>query len=583
MKESVHDIIGRVALNVCDHLALDSSALREAAEDAAGEEEGKEDEHDAFAVREGVQSMVEVEDEGCAEETEEDLRRACQREVRSSVQMQCEVFVEYCTAARTSQKSAVRRMEDRTQHDGFTLQGSTEAYAERFEALRKELLEQGLVPADRIKLHSNFECFHLLYTVASGGGHEAMSGGHESPHAQYDQHEHEQSKAGMGSAPSRAGGTLGATSASVTGLTARSSGVSWQLGATATSASHLGPGVPAPPVRGWGGKVNARPPPPFKARSATWGQGTRTLIGNQAATGVAHAAVARHFPRIGSFEVYFRAWPHAPVELIHSKLAHGRFRSVSDIVKDICIGLRRAAAACELSVWQGSFLPPPITHAQPPLVDPQASAPRPPAHERLDIDGVADGGDEPEVRGRPGRRDRPGSPRHFKRVFGSMEPRTDLHPQYPARDRPLSPRLVSPRRSNHRGAGGRAQPEEGRHFDAGGGGAGCLGRGGALPAQGSQGPRKDSAWGGYVAGYVDMIRHGLTPPVYLFADVRAGGGDVAGEAHGAAGAWGLAAMMSSCSLALDAVAAQLDALLTIVESRAMDGESRVLHPTVGQV
>jgi len=558
-------MIGRVALNVCEQLDLDSSALREVVEGAAGQEENEDEDEDGHFAGQGAQSKVEVEDEGYTEETEEDLRRACQREVRSSVQLQCEVFVEYCTAARTSHKSAVRTMEDRTQVDGFTLQGSTEAYAHRFEALRRELLEQGLVPSDRIKLHSNFECFHLLYTAASGGSDEP-------PHVQYDQHQHQHPKAAMGTGTSGAGGMPGGTSASVAGLTARSS-MSWQLGAT--SASRLGAGVPAPPTRGWGGKINARPPPPFKARSATWGGGTRTLIGNLASTGIGHAAEARHFPRIGSFEVYLRAWPRAPVQLIHSKLAHGRFRSVADIVRDICIGLRRAAAACELSVWQGCFLPPPIAHAHPPLVDQQVSAPRAPAHEHLDVEGLADGGEEAEVRGRPGRRERPGSPRHFKRVFGSMEPRTNLHPQYPAHDRPVSPRVVSPgRRRDQARDSGPARVEQGSQLDAGGGHTtGSLGRG--QPAQGS---RKDPGWGGPDAcRYIDVLRHGLTPPVYLFADVRAGGGDVTGEAHGAAGAWGLAAMMSSCSLALDAVAAQLRALLTIVESRAMDGESRVQH------
>jgi hypothetical protein len=569
----VHNVANDVARKVCELLNSD-----DAEQDASRVLEEEQD----FVFGTGVREAVKVEEE-YTEETEDELRRACQREIRSSVQLQCEVFVEYCTAARTSQRSAVRTMDDRTQVDGFTLQGSTEAYLRRFEALRNELLDQGLLPPDRIKIHSNFECFHLLYTAAAA----ADDDDDEAPDAHFGEQQTPADAVALDC-------TTNGIRASVTEMTGTSApstqrsvgGVNGTLGGCWQAQPPGGP-----PSRGWGGKVNTRPAPQYKARSATWGDGTRTLLGNHASTGVGHAHGARHFPRIGSFEVYFRAWPQAPVQLIHSKLLHGKFKSVTEIVYDICIGLRRAAAACELSVWQGTFVAPPLRCSHPPLITHPGPAQHPPASERPGIHAVVAGlevGHEAAGRGAEAaaeagagvRRRRPGSPRHFRRVFGSMQPRTDLHPHYPVPDQPISPRVVSPlpspqpTRKIQTAAWG---DERARWPPAGldpglcgsalaGGGAaaaGCTGGGSSQAGKGGRGIG--------VGKYGDMMRHGLTPPVYLSAHVRAGSGDLTGEPRGVRGAWGLAEMMSSCSHALDAVGTQLQALLTIVESAARAG------------
>lgn len=542
-----------------------------------------EEEEEISCEKTAVQPMESVNDDVYEEETEEDLRRACQREIRSSVQLRCEVFVEYCTAARTSKKTAARRMDDRTQVDGFTLQGSTEAYLRRFEELRKELMDQGLLPSNRIKMYSNFECFHLLYTAAAEAADQA-------PHACSAQRQNLHETKALDS-------TVGGNSASVTGLMgasrATASGSASRLGTQAGRASFssnatlCGDKKPVAPTRGWGGKVNARPPPEYKARSAMWGDGTRTLIGNHAATGVPHADVARHFPRIGAFEVYFRAWPHAPVQLIHSKLLNGKFKSVQDIVSDICIGLRRAAAACELSVWQGTFVPPPLVTSRPAILAHPSSAQHAPTYDGFVVDTVVGGveaGQEAVGRGQgagAARWRRPGSPRQFRRVFGSMQPQTDLHPKYPAQERPVSPRVVSPRPRQKEAAipgderqlacEGGPPPATSSHEVAAG-----MAPGAASAADWTSNCRNVAGRGTGDSGpavgeYRDMMRHGLTPPAYLFADVRAGSGDFGGEAQGASGAWGLAAMMSSCSRALDAVGAHIKALVTIVESRARAG------------
>ena len=572
----VHDVASDVAQKVCELLDLD---------DAEQDESRVLEEEQDFVFGTGAREAVEVEEE-YTEETEAELRRACQREIRSSVQLQCEVFVEYCTAARTSERSAVRTMDDRTQVDGFTLQGSTEAYLRRFEALRNELLDQGLLPSDRIKIHSNFECFHLLYTAA------AAAVGDEAPNAHSGERQTPADAAALDSTTNHS--TTNGISASVTEMSGISApntqrsvgGVNGTLGGCWQAQPPGGP-----PSRGWGGRVNTRPAPQYKARSATWGDGTRTLLGNHASTGVGHAHGARHFPRIGSFEVYFRAWPHGPVQLIHSKLLHGKFKSVTEIVYDICIGLRRAAAACELSVWQGTFVPPPLTSSHPALITHPGPAQHPPASERLGIDvvvaglevgheGAGRGAEAAAEAGAVARRRRPGSPRHFRRVFGSMQPRTDLHPQYPMPDQPISPRVVSPLPSpqptkkiqaaawgDERARCPRAGPDLGLCGSA-------VAGGGAAAARCTDGESNQAGKGGSGIGvgkYGDMMRHGLTPPVYLLAHVRAGSGDLTGEARGASGAWGLAEMMSSCSHALDAVGTQLEALLTIVESAARAG------------
>ena len=69
------------------------------------------------------------------EENKERMRRVCMKQVRDAAQIRCEVFVEYCTASRT--QSFVPQPKDRSQYNGFTLQGSEEAYTQRFEALKR--------------------------------------------------------------------------------------------------------------------------------------------------------------------------------------------------------------------------------------------------------------------------------------------------------------------------------------------------------------------------------------------------------------------------------------------------------------
>ena len=58
----------------------------------------------------------------------------------------------------------------RSEVDGFTLQGSMEAYTQRFDELRTVLLQHLGVPAQNIKMLSNFECFNLLRAAGTSGG-----------------------------------------------------------------------------------------------------------------------------------------------------------------------------------------------------------------------------------------------------------------------------------------------------------------------------------------------------------------------------------------------------------------------------
>ena len=151
-------MVVNVAASVCQMFGLDLSCLQDLG-DRGGEllkEEGGSDSDEAQDVQE--------EEEVYQEESECQLREACIREMRASTQVQCEVYVEYCTAART--RGFVPDTLDRTQVDGFTLQGSMEAYEQRYQALRQELVGSGLFPPDRMRVLSNLDCFHVLEAAA---------------------------------------------------------------------------------------------------------------------------------------------------------------------------------------------------------------------------------------------------------------------------------------------------------------------------------------------------------------------------------------------------------------------------------
>ena len=319
---------------------------------------------------------------------------------------------------------------------------------------------------------------------------------------------------------------------------------------------------------------------PYKARSARWGAGTRTLIGNLEATGVGHGSPARHFPRIGSFEVYVRAGRGRAVERVYSKLLLGKFKPMALVLQDICRAVVRAVAATELSVWLGTYVPPALQAAHPPMLDQDNS---------LRARDASAAPKSPRT-----------SPRQFKRVFGSMQPRTSLHPQYPANQGQVSPRvlsplspLLSPRNASPRPASGvgvlgldaREEEEEASARGAGAQrSASARASARASPSRAARPPGElhigiAGMRGGtdglqvYRADELHVFReamvHGRTPPEYLSAQVRAGQVDVHAAAQGAARGWGLETMVSTCKHALTAVGQILNCtMLSLLEARA---------------
>ena len=571
--------MGNVAASVCQMVGLELSCLQDLG-DRGGEllGEGGSDSDEALDVEE------EEEDEVYQEESEDQLREACIREMRASTQVRCDVYVEYCTAART--RGFVPATLDRTQVDGFTLQGSMEAYEQRFQALRQELVGSGLFPPDRMRVLSNLDCFHVLEAAARCSAPAPAR-------PQQSRHEAAQGKSRVGEssflapqvptpAGSRGAGSTGASQGSSGHETMGAAVSRMGDGGDVTGTSQTGD-VPRASLNGLTGhaaKQKREHTVPYKARSARWGAGTRTLIGNLEATGVGHGSPARHFPRIGSFEVYVRAGQGRAVERVYSKLLLGRFKPIALLVQDICRAVVRAVAATELSVWLGTYVPPALQAAHPPMLDQNSS---------MRARDTSAAPKSPRT-----------SPRQFKRVFGSMQPRTSLHPEYPPNRDPVSPRVLSPPLSPRNGSprpasgvrvlGLDAQEGEEEASPRGAGAqrsASARASGSACSVPARARASASASTGGAPAGeqrspiaaaraatdglhvYRKAMRHGRTPPEYLSAEVRAGQVDLHAAAQGCARGWGLETMVSTCNHALTAVGQLLNStMLSLLEARA---------------
>jgi hypothetical protein len=567
-------MVVNVAASVCQMAGLDLSCLQDLG-DRGGKllgEEGGSGSDEALDIQE-------EEDEVYQEESEGQLMEACIRELRASTQVQCEVYVEYCTAART--RGFVPDTLDRTQVDGFTLQGSMEAYEQRYQALRQELVGSGLFPPDRMRVLSNLDCFHVLEAAAR------CSAPAPAP-ARRPQSRHEAAgKPHVGEssclapqlpkpAASRGAGSTGA-SQSASGHETMGAAVSRAGdGGDVTGASQTGDVTRASQnaLLGHGAKQKRGHTVPYKARSARWGAGTRTLIGNLEATGVGHGSPARHFPRIGSFEVYLRAGQGRAVERVYSKLLLGKFKPMALVLQDICRAVVRAVAGTELSVWLGTYVPPALLTAHPPMLDQDSS---------MRARDASAAPKSPRT-----------SPRQFKRVFGSMQPRTSLHPEYPANPGQVSPRVHSPQLSPRNGSprpasavrvlGLDAQEEEEEASARGAGAqrsasARTSARASASRAAPPRGELRSGIAGARGAtdglqGYREALQHGRTPPEYLSAQVRAGQVDLHAAAQGAARGWGLETMVSACKHALTAVGQILNgSMLSLLEARASSPSS----------
>ena len=359
--DTVRLIVGHVAAKVSHMVGLDLSVLHDQGDDG-GKLSGEEAESDADDASDTMDEMDEdeggrgEEEDVYEEESEGQLRAACIREMRASTQLGCEVYVEYCTAARTS--GFVPDPLDRAQVDGLTLQGSLEAYEQRYQALRKELVHSGLFPPDRIRVQANFDCFHLLEAAARSCSTAQQCIGPEQAQASPAAVQSSvQSSVLAPQLPKPAG----ARAAGSGGASQNASAHEMTGGGASRNASGAGHTGPA----GQAAQHKRAMPVPYKARSASWGAGTRTLIGNFEATGVGHAFPARHFPRIGSFEVYVRGGRGRAVELVYSKLLLGKFKPMALVAQDICRAVVRAVAATELSVWLVSLPLPPTAPPAP--------------------------------------------------------------------------------------------------------------------------------------------------------------------------------------------------------------------------
>jgi len=325
--DAVSLMVGNVAASVCQMVGLELSCLQDLG-DRGGEllGEGGSDSDEALDVEE------EEEDEVYQEESEDQLREACIREMRASTQVRCDVYVEYCTAART--RGFVPATLDRTQVDGFTLQGSMEAYEQRFQALRQELVGSGLFPPDRMRVLSNLDCFHVLEAAARCSAPAPAR-------PQQSRHEAAQGKSRVGEssflapqvptpAGSRGAGSTGASQGASGHETMGAAVSRMGDGGDVTGTSQTGD-VPRASLNGLTGhaaKQKREHTVPYKARSARWGAGTRTLIGNLEATGVGHGSPARHFPRIGSFERTCGAGEGGRARLLEAPLGQVQAHSV---------------------------------------------------------------------------------------------------------------------------------------------------------------------------------------------------------------------------------------------------------------
>ena len=149
----------------------------EHAESCAAEPESDTDggaqEERAHSRGEGKEKEEEEEGGGSedvgGEQSVDELHDLISKGIRRGAQLVCEVFVEFCTAART--QNFIPDPADRAQCDGLTLPGSAAAYAQRFAALeqsvRAHVGTHALVPLDRISFAANFDCFPLLHAAAA--------------------------------------------------------------------------------------------------------------------------------------------------------------------------------------------------------------------------------------------------------------------------------------------------------------------------------------------------------------------------------------------------------------------------------
>jgi hypothetical protein len=242
------------------------------------------------------------------------------------------------------------------------------------------------------------------------------------------------------------------------------------------------------------------------------------------------------------------------------------------VLQDICRAVVRAVAATELSVWLGTYVPPALQSAHPPMLDEDSS---------MRARDASAAPKSPRT-----------SPRQFKRVFGSMQPRTSLHPQYPQNPGQVSPRVLSPPLSPRNGSprpasgvrvlGLDAQEEEEEASARGAGAqrsASARASARASANRAARGELRSGIAGARGAtdglqGYREALRHGRTPPEYLSAQVRAGHVDLHAAAQGAARGWGLETMVSTCKHALTAVGQILNGtMLSLLEARASSPSS----------
>jgi hypothetical protein len=207
------------------------------------------------------------------EETVAQQRAVQAAALRKSVRVSVEVFVEYCTARRSGHH--VHQLT--SCKEGSTLRGAHETYQELYDRLRAALGSHDfLLNPERVVVFSNHSCFS---EICQAQGAVAPT-----------------------SAPKQSGAAA-ATSAANRSIITNDGGLSIAQGA--------------------GGKCPPMSPPRYR----TWGEGTRTVMGNYGATGLEHSDSRRHFPRLGAFEVWVRVFSSDTLQLVASKLTTGQFPS----------------------------------------------------------------------------------------------------------------------------------------------------------------------------------------------------------------------------------------------------------------
>jgi hypothetical protein len=203
-----------------------------------------------------------------SEETLAQQRASIAKNMRRFVRVNVEVFVEYCTAKRSGDEVNCQRK----CKEGSTLRGTHEAYHDLYEKLRTALAgREFLLNPERVVVFANHSCLSEISRAT---------------------HTRADTPAQKQRTPATAANRCIMTS--VGGLP-----ISQEAGA-----------VPAP-----------KSPPRLK----TWGEGTRTVIGDFETTGLQHSHAHRHFPRLGAFEVWVRVFSSDALELVASKLGTGQF------------------------------------------------------------------------------------------------------------------------------------------------------------------------------------------------------------------------------------------------------------------